>query len=62
MGEWGIIVRKHNPGTSAKVERAKQVQNMLNQQMDVIDIAEEFGITKNAVYKIIQAYGLRFPK
>lgn len=47
---------------SVKIERTRQIQRMLNQKMDVVDIAEEFGITKNAVYKIIQSYGLRFPK
>lgn len=60
--EWGPVYSRRPKAPTPYLDRAKQVQAMLNQKMDIIDIAEAFGITKNAVNIIINQYGLVYPK
>ncbi len=59
--EWGAYPRQIKRPTPY-LDRAKQVQAMMNQKMDAADIAEALGITKNAVNIIVNRYGLRYPK
>ncbi len=47
---------------SPQIERAKQVQLLLSQGRTVKMIAEDFGITQNAVRCIIRSYGLKIKK
>ncbi len=60
--QWGRMPSKLVRGSPPKVEQAKSIQEMLNQKMDVIDIAECLGIKRSAVYQSIRTYGLRVAK
>ena len=62
---WGPIYKSNTYRPirkPAKIDQAKAIQIMLNQKMSAPDIAEALGITRNAVHKCVQAYGLKYPQ